>query len=207
MSNFRTPRNTERAMHEDPIEAMLFLAAAMGGNPSTPIEAQEAAGQRELVNSDVIPSQINGGSEADLTSLGFVLGEQVDGDPMFRRATLPAGWKREGSDHSMGSYIVDGLGRRRCGIFYKAAFYDRSAHISVTSVYGYVSECLHDGKTPVLDDEWATKSAVLAAVEQIRDTESEQIDFWTQHGNQQYVEESREKIANCEALRQRIEAA
>lgn len=205
MPDFRTPRDTSRAMRENPAEALLILGEAMARGNSAPILQQEAAGQREMVNSDVIPTRISGADEQALTDLGFALGEEVDGDPMFRRATLPPGWKRDGSDRSMWSYIVDALGRRRCSIFYKAAFYDRSAHISVTGVHGYVSECLYDGKAPVLDEQWATKAAVLAELERIRDRESEQIDFWTQHSNQQYADESREKVARCDALRQRIE--
>jgi hypothetical protein len=55
----------------------------------------------------------------------------VDGDPMFQYVTLPKGWKKVGTDHSMWSNLVDEQGRKRAGIFYKAAFYDRSAHLSL----------------------------------------------------------------------------
>lgn len=36
----------------------------------------------------------------------------------------------------MWSDLVDDKGRKRAGIFYKAAFYDRSAHIGVNRRYG-----------------------------------------------------------------------
>jgi len=192
-------------MRDDTAEKLIALAVGMSDGPSAFIEQQEAAGQREIVNSEVIPSDVHG-SEDELTALGFVLGEPVDGDPMFRRATLPAGWEREGSDHSMWSYIVDQLGRRRCGVFYKAAFYDRSAHISVTSVGAYVSECLYEKTIPVLDEEWATSEAVLAALVGKRAHATEQIEFWTTHNNPRRVAEYREEIQACDALKQRIES-
>jgi hypothetical protein len=40
----------------------------------------------------------------------------------------------------MWSYLVDEKGRERAAIFYKAAFYDRDAHISITSRYSYSVE-------------------------------------------------------------------
>lgn len=154
-----SPRNTSK------IDPLLLLADAMGpGGTEGVILRMEADGQREIVNSEVIPTEINSGSDEDLIALGFTLGDQVTGDRLFRRAELPAGWKREGSDHAMWSYIVDGLGRRRVSIFYKAAFYDRRAGLSVIAVYGYVGHCLDEKTNPVLDDVWATRDAVRAAV-------------------------------------------
>jgi hypothetical protein len=35
----------------------------------------------------------------------------------------------------MWSYILDDKGRERCAIFYKAAFYDRRAHLSISARY------------------------------------------------------------------------
>lgn len=96
------------------------------------IEAQERRGQTELVNSDMLPTDC--GKRADYEALGFSFGEKVEGDPVFQKATLPAGWKRQGSDHDMWSYIVDERGLKRVAIFYKAAFYDRSARMSLCDV-------------------------------------------------------------------------
>lgn len=127
----RRPRDTQR---EDPL---LILAQAMGsvsrgGKPSDFIEEQEAQGQREMVNSDVLPIRINGGTKEDFEALGFVF-EDGKIDDLFRPATLPMGWKREGSDHDMWSYIVDETGAQRVAIFYKAAFYDRDAFMSLVA--------------------------------------------------------------------------
>ncbi|MER7361851.1 hypothetical protein [Nonomuraea wenchangensis] len=153
-----TPYNTSKT---DPL---LLLADMMGpGGTSGAIERMEAQGQRQIVNSDVIPVRINSGSEEDLTALGFKLGGKVEGDPLFRYAVLPDGWKRQGSEHAMWSHIVDELGRKRISIFYKAAFYDRDAFLGVMTVYAYVGDCIGEKRTPVLDETWATRKDVHAA--------------------------------------------
>lgn len=97
-----------------------FAAAATPGG----IEAQEKAGQKALVASADMPKIMRPSREAFEKS-GFTFGEDVD--ELFVDATLPAGWKREASDHAMHSYILDEQGRKRVGVFYKAAFYDRRA--------------------------------------------------------------------------------
>jgi hypothetical protein len=205
MPDPRPPRDTTRAMREE-ADSLLFLAAGMtdrrGG--ASFIEEQEANGQREMVHSDVIPS--HGYADEDLLALGFTLGDLVEGDPLFRQAGLPEGWKRQGSDHAMHSDIVDTLGRKRVGIFYKAAFYDRRADLSVTSLYSYLSGCLYDETEPVLDDVWATRSAVLAELANIRNDQAEHVKTWTTHGNAEYVAEYQQKIAKVDALTARIEA-
>lgn len=95
------------------------VAATPGG-----IEAQEKAGQALLVASELVPKKLHP-SRDDFIRAGFVFGK--DADDLFVNASLPAGWTREPSDHSMWSYITDEQGRRRVEIFYKAAFYDRRA--------------------------------------------------------------------------------
>lgn len=128
--NPRSPHNPNDDPH---LNALLMLGEAMGPRGiEGAITEQEANGQREIVNSDVIPTRLNGCTEQDLTDLGFTLGEPVDGDPLFRRATLPAGWSRQGSEHALWSYLLDEQGCRRCSIFYKATFYDRRAFLSIT---------------------------------------------------------------------------
>lgn len=114
--------NTQQEAQENPLMKLWVGGVNPGG-----IEAQEAAGQRELVESAQLPTD---GSENEIwTKWGVIFGEKTPGDPIFRSATLPPGWKKESSDHAMWSYLVDEKGRRRAGIFYKAAFYDRNAHI------------------------------------------------------------------------------
>ncbi len=105
----------------------LHLIGAMDTR-SNYIEDMEAAGQRQLVASTVLPID-SGRDEQALLELGFTFGAEVD--DLFREATLPEGWVRRGSDHAMWSYIDDDQGRERVAVFYKAAFYDRSAHMYV----------------------------------------------------------------------------
>jgi hypothetical protein len=123
----RTPTNT--ATH-DPFT---HLAGMMGGGGvSGYIEEQERAGQVEIVNATTLPVRLVGSGEEAYIALGFTFGDAVD--DLFREATLPEGWSREGSDHAMWSYLVDATGKRRVAIFYKAAFYDRAAHMSIEQV-------------------------------------------------------------------------
>lgn len=78
------------------------------------IRDQEAAGQAELVASDVLPID----ARPDLAAyeaIGFQFGEQVDS--LFRVAQLPLGWRKEPTDHAMWSRIVDRDGVERVSVF------------------------------------------------------------------------------------------
>lgn len=98
-----------------------FIAAATPGG----IERQEAQGQAALCASETLPKEIDGATRAQLTAIGFVFGADVD--DLFVSVTLPTGWSKKATSHSMHSDLLDDKGRRRAGIFYKAAFYDRKA--------------------------------------------------------------------------------
>jgi hypothetical protein len=102
------------------------------GTPGHVTEAVEARGQREMVQSTKLP--VEGSENPALAEMGFRFGAVVPGDPLFREATLPTGWKKVGSSHSMYSYIVDTRGIRRVTVFYKAASYDRQADITLQGV-------------------------------------------------------------------------
>jgi hypothetical protein len=134
MSDRKTVSNTTREAASDPL-LMMIRTAGPGG-----IEAMEAAGQRELVASEQIPTDLRRITPEQLAALGFVLGDPTPDDPMFRPATLPRGWSRRGTDHSMWSTIVDEKGRERFSVFYKSAFYDRSAHMGSTTRYSYSTD-------------------------------------------------------------------
>lgn len=118
-----SPRNTSSNM--DAVDALEVLACG--------IEAQERRGQQELLQATTLPTDTSG-RDAEFEALGFEFGAQVNGDPLFREAKLPAGWSRAGTEHAMWSQIVDERGLERVGIFYKAAFYDRRASMSITNV-------------------------------------------------------------------------
>jgi len=105
-----------------------------GGNPGA-IEAQETAGQRELVNSSQLPIKVNSPYGIDIRekyqSMGIlILDRKKDDDALFYDVILPKDWKLTATDHSMWSNLIDDEGKIRANIFYKAAFYDRDAFIN-----------------------------------------------------------------------------
>jgi hypothetical protein len=103
-----------------------FVTAATPGG----IEAQEAAGQATLCASAILPKEC---PQKELESFGVKFGK--DHDDIFVCVTLPPGWKKQATDHSMWSDLIDDKGRKRAAIFYKAAFYDRSAHMRLECRY------------------------------------------------------------------------
>lgn len=133
MKDKRSPRNTTQDVKNNPL---ITLAIAMREGASGMIESQEAAGQSGFVNSTTLPTKImtENGKEI-LEKFGIIFGEVVEDDPMFQHVELPEGWTREGTGHNMHSNVLDERGRKRIGVFYKAAFYDRSAHLWVNGRY------------------------------------------------------------------------
>ncbi len=111
-------------------DAENFIAAITPGG----IEAQEARGQQSFVQSETLPTDMRDARPV-LEAAGVKFIGPVDGDPLFQKVQLPSGWKKEATDHSMWSELVDDKGRKRAAIFYKAAFYDRSAHLSLNRRY------------------------------------------------------------------------
>ena len=101
----------------------LLVAMTPGG-----IERQEADGQRELAMNDMLPKEIIGITREQLTEIGFLFGDDID--DLFVRCSLPPGWKKVATSHTMWCRIVDGTGKTRAEIFLKAAFYDRKAFLS-----------------------------------------------------------------------------
>lgn len=125
------------ALTNDNIENFM-VAATPGG-----IEAQEAQGQQAMVTSSILPLDA---PWDDMVQIGIERGQPVD--ELFVSCALPAGWRRIATEHSMWSDIVDDKGRKRASIFYKAAFYDRRAYMSLECRYTVSVE-------PVLG--WAAK--------------------------------------------------
>lgn len=95
------------------------------------IEAQEKAGQTTFVAGSTLPK--DGLDRAAFEKMGFKFGEDVD--TLFVSVTMPAGWQKQATSHSMHSDLLDDKRRTRASIFYKAAFYDRKAHIRLTRRY------------------------------------------------------------------------
>ncbi len=105
----------------------LIAATSPGG-----IERQEAAGQASFVQSTTLPKDCD---RNILTLAGVIFGD--DFDDLFVTVQLPDGWKKQATEHSMHSDLLDEKGRKRGAIFYKAAFYDRKAHMSLCRRYNH----------------------------------------------------------------------
>lgn len=102
-----------------------FIAATVLLSGADTIDGLIAAGARQVVASESLPTNISGREEWE--SLGFAFGQPFVDDPMFRPAVLPPGWSKQRTDHSMWNNIVDASGNVRGQFFCKAVFYDRDA--------------------------------------------------------------------------------
>lgn len=105
------------------------------------IEAQEAQGQRDMIAASRLPKQILGNGRYEDFGIE-ILGEA---DDLFYNVKLPVGWRCNPTKHSMCSTLVDDKERERALVFYKAAFYDRRAHISFHCRYIVRTEYLPEG--------------------------------------------------------------
>jgi hypothetical protein len=107
------------------------LAKAMVMGTSESIEGSEKRGQNELSQSSQLPSECHDGREK-LEAIGIKVIGVTPGDPIFLDVVLPDGWKVQPTDHAMWSRLLDDKDRERAAVLYKAAFYDRSAHMGLT---------------------------------------------------------------------------
>jgi hypothetical protein len=98
-----------------------YVAGTPGG-----IEAQEKAGQVAFETSETLPKDC---PKEALEKLGFVFGEEAD--DIFVKVKFPDGWKKRATGHSMWTDLLDETGKKRGSIFYKAAFYDRKADMTL----------------------------------------------------------------------------
>lgn len=111
-----------------------FIAATTPGG----IEAQEKRGQIEQSFAETLPKDgTSGNDRAKWEKLGFEFGQ--DADDIFINAKFPKGWRKKPTEHSMWSELLDDKERKRGMIFYKAAFYDRSAHIHLEARFSYTA--------------------------------------------------------------------
>lgn len=102
----------------------------LGSNPNA-IVAQEAQGQKELVDSMQLPLKCNGkNAMVEYGKMGITVAGFGKSDELFGSFILPTGWRKEATDHDMWSNLVDNKDRVRAEIFYKASFYDRDASVN-----------------------------------------------------------------------------
>lgn len=152
-----TPFEQEDAEAQKPkITPAAVMAAARGDLSNAAvalkpggIEAQEKAGQIEQSLQDTLPIDMHGCSQADFEKLGFKFLNKID--RLFWQCEFPKGWRKKPTDHSMWSDLLDDKGRKRAGIFFKAAFYDRDAFIGLTPRYGVKSAYLDANKEEIYD--------------------------------------------------------
>jgi hypothetical protein len=154
-----------------------------GGNPNA-IEAQEKRGQEQFVTSSQLPKKINNPRNTNPLEFYPKLGIKVftvsKGDDLFFGVELPKGWKKIGTDHDMWSELHDDKGRKRAGIFYKAAFYDRDAFIDFEQRITYKVNrlgFLNNDYSQVDGDYVANKTPFVGRVVDFDDT----VLFETQH--------------------------
>jgi len=135
-------------------DAFAHVAGAAIAGPEKYLTNMEADGTRQLVASDLLPSD---GPWVDLAPLGFTLGDVDEADPMFRRVALPQGWSRAAADDDdRVSYVLDPRGVRRLRIFYKAVPYDRKADFQICRVgRDAVSDAVYSDGEPSLPVLWA----------------------------------------------------
>lgn len=122
-------KNTVDAM-KDPEELAVFIGAAKMLGVERAFERAVEQGQAELAESTQLPADMMG-QRKDFEAIGFVFGPANKDDELFLPATMPRGWKKVRTTHSMWSDLVDADGCKRASVFYKAAFYDRAAHMSL----------------------------------------------------------------------------
>ncbi len=130
-----------------------FKAATTPGG----IEAQEAEGQAMICAQLWLPRQNDrnwedeDGARPLLEKLGIEVVRVVN--DLFYEVRLPAGWAMRATDHSMWNDVFDEKGRERIQVFYKAAFYDRSAHIRLVRRYNLMIDWDSEKEETFLSDD------------------------------------------------------
>jgi hypothetical protein len=133
----RSVPNTTKMANENPALVLISALAdrERGRRQGSFIEDMEAQGQRELTGqTSKLPTK--GSENPAWAKMGVIYGKPDPSDPVFSGVQLPAGWKLRPTDHSMWNDLLDDQGRVRAKMFYKAAFYDRSANIRPESRFG-----------------------------------------------------------------------
>lgn len=101
----------------------LIAAATPGG-----IEKSEKAGQKDFLAHDSLPIA-TAAEWKILESWGVKKGEPLN--ELFCAAKLPIGWSKVGGKDPRGSTLCDDRGLVRATIFYKAAYYEKTANLCI----------------------------------------------------------------------------
>ncbi len=127
--------------------SLQVLARAMSGEKNV-LENMEKEGQSFAVNSSRMARKMRPSREA-WEKLGFVFSD-IEGDDVLCNAVLPEGWSIKATDHSMWNNIYDEKGNERGSMFYKAAFYDRDAHMNLERRY-HICTVDKDGDSNIVE--------------------------------------------------------
>lgn len=92
------------------------------------IEMQEEIGQKELLNENKLPIDMKPG-KTEFEKLGFKFGNKIDSN--FIEASLPDCWEKRATQHRLWCEIIDENKDVRVLVFFKAACYDRHAHMYI----------------------------------------------------------------------------
>jgi hypothetical protein len=123
--------------------AGVFLDVIGGMSSGKAIENQEKQGQKDACRTQALPIKGTSDKRDIWEKLGFIFGEPAD--DLFVNVTMPPGWELRPTDHSMHSNLHDEQGRVRASMFYKAAFYDRDASISLCRRFSVNQYDIQDG--------------------------------------------------------------
>lgn len=130
--------------NREDLDALEMFLRTMSGE-SNVLEHMEKEGQQRAVNNTMVAKKMFP-SKKKWEELGFTFTD-IPGDNLLCNATLPEGWKLEATDHSMWNSFIDEQGRERGSMFYKAAFYDRDAHMQLYNRYKVIKDYLDDHVT------------------------------------------------------------
>ena len=128
-------------MNRDELDGLMMLIRTMDRETNV-IEHMEEEGQQQAVSNTMMAREMNPSKE-EWEQIGFVFTD-IPGDDVLCMAILPEGWSIKATDHSMWNEIIDANGMKRGSMFYKASFYDRSAHMYLERRYGVCSSYVGD---------------------------------------------------------------
>lgn len=118
----------------DPNPIQLHLMEALMGVPvaqSINLD-QNRQGNQLCVDAD-LPTKGFSENKETFASWGIVAKEEQGEDKLFTRVSMPPGWKKERTGHSMWFNLLDPKGNSRASIFFKSAFYDRDAFMRLNT--------------------------------------------------------------------------
>lgn len=132
-----------------------------------------------------LPSRGLGSKAAalNLKPFGVKITDRLPADDRFRRVVLPAGWRGIPDDGlNMWASVVDQHGRTRAALHWEVRENGSHPLTFVVEVRHYVQAAIWGIEPLVLDQQWATRAEVLAAVQPKLDVVADQA---------RYIEETR----------------